>query len=279
MRQLVKTMRKARGAVRGLVYAVVLVAVLTSLMCLGALSKPVQAAADWLSASEFKLSAADGAQGDKFGQAVAISGDTLVVGAPTADVGANGDQGSVYVYVRSGTTWVPQQELHASDGVMGDRFGSAVAISGDTLVVGEPAYGRWTGSAFVFVRTGTSWIQQEKLLDSVATQGDYFGCSVAISGDTVVVGADAVHATYADQGAISVFTRSGTTWTQRGLVTVNDGAPYDNFGCSVAISGDTTVVGAGNHDVGAATEQGSAYVFNFSGPDWTPKAELTAIGG
>ncbi len=228
-----------------------------------------------------QLTASDGAAGDKFGDSVAISGDTVVVGAKGEDVGTNGDQGSAYVFARSGTTWTQQAQLTASDGEAGDLFGTSVAISGDTVVVGavldDVGANAALGSAHVFVRSGVSWSQQAQL---TASDGDQFGISVAISGDTVVVGAqlDDVGANTA-QGSAYVFVRSGVSWSQQAQLTASDGALADFFGKSVAISGDTVVVGAVFDDVGANFDQGSAYVFVRSGSVWSQQQKLRASDG
>jgi hypothetical protein len=263
MSQPVKTMRKGRGAVRGLVYGLVLMAVLASLMCLGGLPKPVQAA-DWPSASEFKLAATDGTAYHMFGDSVAISGDTAVV------VGGH----KVYVFARSGANWTQQDQLTDPLGATSDGFGDSVAISGDTVVVGAPGASSYQGSAYVFVRSGTAWAQQAKFTDPLASANDHFGGSVAISGDTVVVGA------YADgiggnKGSAYVFVRSGGTWTQQAQLTDPLSAVHDLFGGSVAINGDTVVVGASLRDVGANSAQGLAYVFLRTGTAWTQQAQLT----
>src|SRR5262245_10505928 len=129
-----------------------------------------------------KLLAADGVGNDYFGASVALSGDTLAVGAVRDDIGANVDQGSVYVFTRSGAVWTLQQKLTANDGVAHNPFGQSVAIGGDTLVVGAGT------SAYVFTRSGATWTQQQ-----ILTPGDSasvgFGHSVALSGNTLVVGA------------------------------------------------------------------------------------------
>src|SRR6266508_458911 len=136
-----------------------------------------------------KLTASDAASGDRFGDAVGISGNTVVVGASDAA----SDAGSAYVFVRSGTSWSQQAMLTASDAAVFDLFGRALAVSGDTAVIGAPSddtdAGPNAGSAYVFVRSGTSWSQQAKLTASDAAAFDFFGAAVAISGDTVVVGA------------------------------------------------------------------------------------------
>ena len=220
---------------------------------------------------------------DYFGLWVAISGDTIVVGAPDHNVGANVDQGSAYVFTRSGTTWNEQQELTAADGVAGDQF-ARVAISGDTIVVGVPghySYGNWRqGGAYVFTLSGSTWSQQQKL---TAADGDdpwdCFGASVAISGDTVLVGAPQQASTGNSgdgQSSAYVFTRVGIVWIQQQKLTAADWGAWDSFGEAVAISGDTIVVGAPDHNVGANLDQGSAYVFTRSGTTWNEQQELTA---
>src|SRR5439155_1682035 len=132
-----------------------------------------------------KLVASDAATGDLLGQSVAISGDTVVAGAPGDDVPAAVDAGSADVFVRAGTTWTLQPEILPAAGA---PFGSATALSGDTVVLGAPDDGAGAGSAYVFVRSGTLWSQQQKLLASDGTAGDHLGLSVSLSADTVVVG-------------------------------------------------------------------------------------------
>jgi hypothetical protein len=231
-----------------------------------------------------KLTAGDGAANDVFGWSVALSGDTAVVGARVDDIGANPDQGSAYVFTRSGTTWSQQAKLIAGDGAANDWFGTSVAVSGDTAVVGalfgDIGANTNHGSAYVFTRNGTSWSEQAKLTAGDGAVNDQFGYSVAVSGDTAVVGAlfDNIGAN-STQGSAYVFTRSGTTWGQQAKLTAGDGAAGDWFGISVAVSGDTALVGALFDDIGANPDQGSAYVFNRSGTLWSQRAKLTAGDG
>jgi hypothetical protein len=221
-----------------------------------------------------KLIANDGATNDYFGTSVAISGDYALVGSYSDDIGANTDQGSAYVFARSGTDWTQQAKLTANDGAAGDYFGLSVAISGDYAIVGangdDIGAKNDQGSAYLFVRSVSGWTFQTKLIanDGVAT--DFFGTSVAISGDYALVGAysDDV-GTNVDQGSAYVFVRSGTNWTQQDKLTAIDGAAGDYFGSSVAISGDYTIVGAYSNDIGANANQGSAYVFKRSSPFWS----------
>ncbi|MBU6413629.1 MAG: FG-GAP repeat protein [Planctomycetes bacterium] len=205
-----------------------------------------------------------GAGGDRFGQAVAIDGDTMIVGAPNDAVGGNAFQGSAYVFTRSGTTWTQQAQLQASGGEAFDEFGISVSLSGDTALVAAyrddvGANGN-QGSAYVFTRSGSMWTLQAQLTATGGAAGDNFGVSVALAGDTALVGAylDSVGAN-SQQGSAYVFTRSGTTWTQQAQLTASGGAANDQFGFAVALSGDTALLGAYRDDVGANPDQGSAW--------------------
>jgi hypothetical protein len=225
--------------------------------------------------------ASDPSATDTFGYSVGISGDTMVVGAQLDDTPAGIDAGSVYVFVRSGTTWTQQAHLFASDGAADDLFGVSIAISGNTMVVGAYAddtpAGSSVGSAYVFVRSGATWTQQAHLFASDGAADDIFGWVVAISGDTVVVGArndNTVNGS--DAGSAYVYARSGTTWSEETHLLANDAAIQDLFGFSVAISGDTIVVGAVADDTPAGTNAGSAYVFVRSGTSWPQQAHLFA---
>ena len=228
--------------------------------------------------AQVKLTAIDARAGDTFGNSVAVDGDTIVAGAPED----SSSRGSAYVFVRNGATWARQAKLTASDGAAGDLFGAAVAVSGDTIVVGAhgddgvgplPYIGE--GSAYVFVRNGTTWTEQAKLTPSDGGSGVLFGNRVTVDGDTIVAGAQGDDDAGMASGAAYVFVRNGATWTEQAKLTAADGAGADFFGVSVAVSGDTVVAGArGDSDVGTAS--GSAYVFVRNGATWTQQAKLTA---
>jgi hypothetical protein len=226
-----------------------------------------------------KLFQTDGSHDDRFGTSVALDGDTLVVGTVYDDIGASNDQGSAYVFVRDGSNWNFQAKLVANDGGAVDRFGWRVAISGDTIVVGSYGNSSGRGAAYIFVRSGSTWTQQQKLTANDGAQGDQFGWSVAISGETVLVGANLDAVNGMSQGSAYVFTRSGTTWTQQQKLTSSDGAANDWFGTSVALDGNTALVGAYFDDIGIVTNQGSAYVFVREGSVWTQQTKLTADDG
>jgi len=215
---------------------------------------------------------------DKIGERVAISGDTVILGAPLDDDTAT-DSGAAYIYTRSGTTWTLQQKLKASDAQADDGINTtAFAISGDTAVIGlqdEDTTALAAGSIYVFTRSGTTWTEQQKIQASDAAEEDRFGVSVGIDGDTIVVGAHYEDDTDSNAGSIYVFTRSGTTWTQQQKIQPSDVAANDEFGYSVAISGDTIIAGS-IWDDDTNSGSGSAYIFTRSGTTWTQQQKLTA---
>jgi hypothetical protein len=138
--------------------------------------------ADWFEIQ--KLLASDGGDGDFFGVSVSISGDYAIIGAFGDDL-----RGSAYVFVRSGSSWLQEAKLVASDSSMDDMFGYSVSISGDYAIIG--AFGDDSrGSAYIFVRSGSSWLQEAKLVASDGGDGDFFGFSVSISGDYAIIGAE-----------------------------------------------------------------------------------------
>ena len=218
----------------------------------------------------------DGSTNDQFGNSVAISGDTALVGA-YSDGNLRGDfAGAVYVFVRAVTGWRLQAKLTASDGAAYDGLGSSVSISGNTAVLGakfdDTEAGANTGSAYVFIRENGVWIEQAKIVPADATAGDHFGTSVALEENTTVIGAELAGAT----GAAYVYTRTAKTWDQQAKLLANDGATNDRFGVSVALSGNTAVVGASRDQTPAGLFVGSAYVFTRARTQWTQQTKLTA---
>lgn len=271
------------------------------------------------------LKASNTGAGDEFGQSVAISGDTLVIGAGDEDSSATGvggnqadngaaDSGAVYVFVYESGEWNQQAYIKASNTQSNDWFGSSVAILGDTLVVGavgedSNATGingdqannsaSISGAAYVFVRSGTVWSQQAYLKASNTGTSDKFGGDVAVDGDTIIVGAHTekssatgVNGNQIDDsannaGAAYVFVRSDAIWSQQAYLKASNTEAFDQFGYSVALSGDTAVVGAWEEDSGATgvdgdqndnshVNAGAAYVFARSGVNWSQQAYLKA---
>ncbi|XOF35274.1 MAG: FG-GAP repeat protein [Candidatus Electrothrix sp. YB6] len=227
-----------------------------------------------------KLVAEDGAASDFFGYSVSVSGDTAVISAH-GDDDKGSFSGSAYVFVRSGDTWTQQDKLVAEDGAASDIFGYSVSVSGDTAVIGayyDDDKGSSSGSAYVFVRSGDTWTQQDKLVAEDGAASDFFGYSVSVSGDTAVIGAYYDDDKGSSSGSAYVFVRSGDTWTQQNKFVAEDGAADDNFGCSVSVSGDTAVIGA-PYDDDKGSSSGSAYVFVRSGDTWTQQNKLVAEDG
>ena len=231
-----------------------------------------------------KLTAADAEEADRFGEDVALEGDTVLVGAVYDDVGANGTQGSAYVFVGSGASWTQQAQLTASDGAAGDHFGGSVALVGDTAVVGAPTddidANENQGSAYVFARSGTAWSEQARLTAPDGLGGDFFGIAVALAGGTALIGAfDDDVGPNNSQGSAYVLTGSGTAWSLQQQLASSDGGAGDYFGISVALSGDTALVGAYGADVGANVDQGAAYVLVRGETGWSLQQKLTASDG
>ncbi len=228
------------------------------------------------------LAAADGASGDFFGDSVAIDGNTIVVGAPDHAVNGNANQGAAYIFAPSGTAWVQQQELTATDGAGGDQFGTSVAVSGNTVVVGAPDHSAGgnakQGTAYVFTSSGSTWSQQQELTGSDGTAGDLFGSAVALDGTTAIVGAPDHGASVGvyRAGAAYAFVRNGNAWTQQQEFTVAAGQQMTRFGTGVAVSGDTAVIGSpGLTNTGKIITDGNAYVFIRSAGSWTEQQQLT----
>ena len=178
------------------------------------------------------------------------------------------EAGAVHVFVRAGASWTEQARLLASDSAAFAGFGGSVSVSGDTAVVGAPR----AGSAYAFVRSGATWTEQQKLVTQDAGAAYYTGASVSVFGDTAVVGGPTSGASLGAAGTVYVFARSGTSWAEQPKVTASDGAPYDEFGASVSVFGDTLVVGAPRADANA----GAAYVFARHGATWTEQEKLSA---
>lgn len=221
------------------------------------------------------LAASDGMSNDNFGFAVAISGNTVVVGAPQADTGYGANAGAAYVFVRTKTGSWTQHKLIASDGTANAHFGHSVAIQDNTIIVGTPDAG--PGAVYVFVKTGTTWSQQAKLTASNGAVGDKFGFSVAIDSNTLVAGApDVSHAGYS--GTIYIFVRNGTTWSQQASFYYGEFGD-DNFGYSVGIAGNRVVIGAKGYDDVQAIHQGLAFVYERSGSTWTQRKKIQLTSG
>lgn len=242
---------------------------------------------------------------DGFGTAMAISGTTLVVGAPGEDsaaTGADGNQasnaisgsGAAYVLELVDGAWVQRAYLKASNTGANDAFGSAVAIDGDIIVVGAPTEDGSSpgvngadnnaavdaGAAYVFVRSGDNWTLTDTLKASNPGVGDQFGTSVAVSGETILVGAPGEDGNGSgvdpldnnvgsERGAAYVFVRSAGVWSQQAYLKASASANDDEFGRAVAISGDRAVVGAPREDNGGINDAGAVFTYVRAGGVWS----------
>jgi len=227
---------------------------------------------------EQKVIAADGAAGDEFGGEVSISGNYAIIGSRYDD-DDGGESGSAYIFQFNGTSWIEQQKLTASDGDTYEFFGYSVAIDGDYAVVGAMRQGDGSkGAAYVFQRSGDTWLEQQKLTPSDVPWGAFFGCSVDIEGDVILVGADCGEVGGVSTGTAYIFRRTGASWIEEDKIYAVDGAISDYFGCSVKLSGDYAIIGS-RYDDDNGEDSGSAYIFHRSGTDWLQQAKLVAYDG
>ena len=270
----------------------------------------------WKQESYIKASNNDSG-GDQFGVSVSISVDTLAVGAARERSNqtsiTNGTTsssnnsviytGAVYVYKRSGTSWVQEAYIKAVNSDTYDEF-SKVSISGDTLVVGVPfedsnqttitngdsassdnsngllSASSGSGAVYVYKRTGTTWVQEAYIKAANNDAGDGFGYSISLLGDTLVVGAAdetsnentitngttaSSNNSSARTGAVYVYKRTGTSWAQEAYIKAVNSSGYTSFGTSVSISDDTIAVGASGERSNLATITNGTTIANFSG--------------
>ena len=279
---------------------------------------------EWTQEAYIKASNTDA--NDNFGDSVALSGDVLVVGTPgeaSIATGVGGNQldntaasaGAAYVFRRSGTTWAQEAYVKASNTAAGDAFGGEVAASGDTIAVSAISEDSATigtggggqtdnsalgsGAVYVFRWNGTSWSQQAYIKPSNTGQGDQFGWDLDLESDTLVVSslmeasaATGINGNAQDNsssaaGAVYVFRRAGTTWSQEAYVKASNTNASDFFGASVALSGDLLAVGAfgeasnaagigGNQLDNSLAGSGAAYVFRRTGSTWAQESYVKA---
>jgi uncharacterized protein (DUF2345 family) len=245
-----------------------------------------------------ELSASDGAGGNVLGASVAIDGNTIVAGAPGANIGSNQLQGAAYVFVEPSGGWADMTEtakLTASDGGSDAFFGSSVAISGNTIAVGADGAtigsNSYQGAAYMFVEPEGGWATTStfngKLTASDGAEGDEFGYSVSLDGLTFVAGArNAKIGGNAAQGAAYEYNRPKAGWKTtvhfNAKLTASDGAAGDQLGSSVSVSGKSILLGAPNATIGSNAQQGAAYVFSEPSGGWasgTETAKFTASKG
>lgn len=239
---------------------------------------------------EAKIMATSYATGDHFGASISIdaTGTRVVVGAPDATrLGLSGC-GVCFIFTRSGTTWTQEAEIVANDKAANDEFGASISSDSTCtrIIVGSPRNAGGlvqAGAAYIFIRSGTSWSQEAKLLAS--DKVSYDNAAMARSIDIDDNGTRSIIGVYQSDpgglnaaGAAYVFVRSGTIWSQEAKLTASDKTAVANFGRSASINGDGTrcIVGAPQADPGGISNAGAAYVFVRSGTTWTQEAILIA---
>ncbi|NEP61320.1 MAG: PKD domain-containing protein, partial [Symploca sp. SIO2G7] len=233
----------------------------------------------WEKLSQTKLQPSDLQREDYFSNSVAISGELAIVGAHCTDTPGKPKAGAAYIFKLAGGTWQQQQKLQPSDLQGYDCFGCSVAISGEVAIVGayyKDAPGKYhAGAAYIFKLEGGTWKQQQKLQPPDLQQGDYFGHSVAISGELAIVGAYLADAPgKPDAGVAYIFKLAGGTWQQQQKLQPPDLHQGDQFGFSVAISGELAIVGARYADAPGKPDAGAAYIFKLVGGTWQQQQKL-----
>lgn len=230
-----------------------------------------------------KLTASDGAAFDNFGQSVAITGDTLFVGAIGASINGNPQQGAIYVFTKKNGTWTQTQKLTASDGAAGDELGWTSAASGTTAVFGVTGAtvngNPRQGAAYVFTESNGIWSQAQKLIASDGASYEDFGRSAAIDGGTIMIGSIDASVNGTPEGAVYVYDETNGVWSQSQKLVANDGTQYSDFGMSIDMDGTEAIIGASNAMSGGLTGMGAAYVFNDYGGNWYQTQKLEAKGG
>ncbi|MCA9273041.1 MAG: hypothetical protein KDA31_08355 [Phycisphaerales bacterium] len=214
-----------------------------------------------------KLHASDPRQFSNFGDGIAVSGDTAIIAA-SRDREIGIESGAAYIFRRDASGWSEQTKLQSNDIAADDRFGYSVAISGDAIMVGAPGEdsgGEFAGAAYAFRFNGTNWTQEDKMRPTAITTGDVFGTSVAIQDDLVIVGSiSSVIGGLGDgMGSAYVYRYTGFDWDQEDAIIPAGAVPFDWFGASVSLAGDTAFIGAPFTLDAGMLEVGKVFVFDL----------------
>lgn len=225
------------------------------------------------------ITAPDANPGDAFGQSIALTEHHLIIGAPRNDA-LGEDSGAAYIYQKERGRWRYQTKITASDGVAGDLFGISAAIDSNTIVVGADLHDEKAenaGAVYVYVQENNTWKQQAKLVASDGGKTDIFGVRVALSGNTALISArrDDTEELGIDAGSAYIFVRDGKTWQQHIKLTSPDGKADDRFGRGVALSKDTAIISAMNHDANGV-DTGAVYVYKKGVEGWHYHSKITA---
>lgn len=219
---------------------------------------------------------------DTLGGNVALKGDVAMLGAIMRD-DKEEDSGAVVFFERDLNKWEQRQILTGPDTQAGDAFGQTIALEENYLVIGAPrndALGNDSGAAYIYKRESDIWHYHTKITAGDGVAGDLFGISVAIDGNTILVGADLHDEKAENAGAVYVFVNKNNQWSQETKLIASDGGETDIFGVRVAISGNTALVSARRDDIeGIGVDAGSAYIFERDGHTWQEKIKLTSPDG
>ncbi|MFC1605117.1 C10 family peptidase [Planctomycetota bacterium] len=227
--------------------------------------------------ADVKLTASDGARNDRFGTAVAMSGDYAIVGA----YGDDDNRGAAYIFKREGTSWIEQAKLRTPGFRQpDDYFGYSVDINGDYAIVGAYGSEMRRGAAYVFKRDVTSWTQRTELRSVNMATYDRFGITVSISGNYAIVGSpeddsDTLTSHHRDWGSVSIFELDGETWIQKEKLFASNGSEEVCFGAVVSICGDYAIVSSGSFY--PSPSYGPVYIMKRDGITWTEQVILSSL--
>lgn len=223
-----------------------------------------------------------GLQWTWFGQTLALDGDTLAVGAPLADVGVDGEPGylentgAVYVFTGGGAAWQQQgAALMPAQLTAGNNLGMALDLNGDTLIAATDDHGGFNDAVYIYGRVSENWIQQARLANPDADDTS-FGTAVTVVGDLALVAAPG-HFGSSAPGVVYVYARDGGDWSAAGMLTPDDAAPGDSFGCALDFDGATAVVTACAFAEPETPDR--AYVFAYDDGPWIQQARLDPLTG
>lgn len=222
-----------------------------------------------------RIQPSDPVEDQLFGDSVSLSGSCAVIGA-YADATAGPYAGAAYVFEKTPDGWFQTQKLIPSDISPFDRFGRSLDVDGQYIIIsayGDDDMGDFSGSAYIFGRGPTLWLQVQKITASDGAMDDQFGYDVAIHGDRAVVGAPRADPSGPQSGAAYVFERIGGSWVQKQKLVADDGLSFDSFGAAVDVRDDLIIVGAYGRDEGV-TDSGAAYIFRRMGSQWEQVAKL-----
>lgn len=231
-----------------------------------------QADGTWQQSAELKATSSYG----QFGSAVALDGTTAAVGSIDDNVGNPDESGAVYVYTETGGAWQQQQRI--SSGLIAPNFGSALGLVGDTLAVGDPGSGSQepSGRVRIFARSGATWSDAQTLQPVESGDNDGFGVVLAMSADTMIVGAPGANVGIeSSAGAAYVFVWNGTDWLEQAQLLAPMPLQGTNFGRAVALAGDTAMIAASSP---TSDHRSTAYVFTRSAGAWSLQATLEPSG-